>query len=247
MPRLHRCCLALVLICLAHSAAAGPWPRAAKAVFMSLSSELDRDGNYYTSLYSEYGLSQRHTLGFELGHSSAGESNALLWWQLALGRPEGPDHWTMSSGIGAIYRDGAYIPMAQMGAAWGRGFDSVPVLNKIPGGGWIGAELRMKVAGKMKDDDEVAGLSAQGAGPLSYITAETTNKLELTLGWHATPAMMLINQLRLEKRDDMDFSGKVAVSVVQDLWGPLKVELGAIAPVTGPGEAAVKLGTWVEF
>lgn len=239
--------LAFVLMWHAGAAMAGPWPREAKAVFMSLSSEIDRDSNSYTSLYSEYGLSARNTLGFELGHSNADETTALLWWQRALGGGDGPNHWSMSSGIGAVWRDGSTIPLAQMGGAWGRGFDSVPMLKRVPGGGWLAAELRMTLAGHMKDEDEIAALSADDAGMLSYITTETTTKLEMTMGWHARSSLMLINQMRFEKRDGVDFSGKLAVSAVQDIWGPAKIELGIIAPLTGPGEMAVKLGTWIEF
>lgn len=58
---------------------------------------------------------------------------------------------------------------------------------------------------------------------------------------------MLINQFRFEQRDDTGFSGKLAISAVRDLWGPAKLELGLIEPLTGEGERAVKLGTWVEF
>ncbi|MTH63172.1 hypothetical protein GL284_02685 [Paracoccus sp. DK608] len=226
---------------------AGPWPRAEDGVFLSFSGERDRDGNSYVSLYGEYGLSPRSTLGFELGRSNADESSVTLWWQRALDRGQGPNRWTISTGIGMLDRKHEYLPLAQMGAAWGRGLDTIPWLRRLPGGGWLAAELRIKVAGATKDQAETQELAAADASFLAYITPETVAKSELTFGWHATDSLMLINQLQLEDRDDTGFSSKLAISGVRDLWGPAKLELGVIAPLSGSGEVAVKLGSWLEF
>lgn len=247
MSRRVACCLSLILALLAQPAAAGPWPRAEDAVFVALSTERDRDDNSYSSLYAEYGLSPRSTLGFDLGRSNAGETSAMVWFQRALDRGRGADRIVLSTGTGAIRRDGELIPQAQVGAAWGRGLDSVPGLRRIPGGGWLAVDARVKVAGAMKDQAEIEALAAQGAGLLSYLTPETVAKAELTLGWHATDGLMLVNQLRLEERDDTGFSSKLVVSVVGDLLGPAKLELGVIGPLSGQGEQAIKIGTWFEF
>lgn len=241
------CRLALPFVLLAGAAHAGPWPRERGATFISISHEQDRDDNSYTSLYSEYGWSERHTLGFELGHSNAGETNALFWIQRALGDPDGPNRWAVSLGLGAIERDGELMPVGQLFGAYGRGWDSIPYLDRLPGGGWFTVEARLKIAGAMKDEREVEELAAEDASLLNYITAETTAKTDVTLGWHASDAMMLINQLRLEEREDTGFSAKLATSVVRDLSGPAKIELGVILPVSGDGEEALKLGTWLEF
>lgn len=123
----------------------------------------------------------------------------------------------------------------------------MPGLRRIPGGGWLAVDARVKVAGAMKDQAEIEALAAQGAGLLSYLTPETVAKAELTLGWHATDGLMLVNQLRLEERDDTGFSSKLVVSVVGDLLGPAKLELGVIGPLSGQGEQAIKIGTWFEF
>ena len=76
------CCLALLIA--GSVAEAGPWPREKGEIFLSFSEERDREGNSYTGLYGEYGLNPRSTLGFELGHSNAGETSAMIWWQRAL-------------------------------------------------------------------------------------------------------------------------------------------------------------------
>lgn len=244
MARARTCRLALLLALVAGDAAAGPWPRAEGEVFLSFSGEGNREGDSYASLYGEYGLTLRNTLGFEVGHSNSGETSALAWLQRALDRGEGADRWVVSLGLGAIRRDDSILPVAQVAAGWGRGLDAVPLLSRVPGGGWLGVEARVKVAGAIRDDalpEEVA------AAPFAYLTPEMETKAEVTLGWNVTPSTMLVNQLRLEERDDTGFASKFAVSVVRDLTGAAKLELGVIEPLSGEGERAVKLGTWLSF
>jgi len=36
-------------------------------------------------------------------------------------------------------------------------------------------------------------------------------------------------------------------SLIFDVPGPVKVELGMVNPLSGPSEQAVRLGTWLEF
>lgn len=250
MPRLARCLLLIALL-MSGAASAGPWPREVKGVFMSLSTERDRDGNSHAGLYGEYGLTPRNTLGVEVGRSNAGETSALIWLQRARDPAAGPDRWAMSLGAGVVERNGTAFPVARAGAAWGRGLDAVPGLRRIPRGGWLSAEAQLNVAGAMKDEDELRELAGSGASGLGYLTPEAEVKAALTLGWHATTATMLVNQMRFEEREDTGFSSELASSLVYDLGGPAripaKIELGVTAPLSGPGEQAVKLGTWVEF
>ncbi|HRO13895.1 MAG TPA: hypothetical protein PLL33_02420 [Paracoccus sp. (in: a-proteobacteria)] len=231
----------------ASAGSAGPWPREPKGVFLSLSAEGDRDGNSHAGLYAEYGLTPRNTLGFEFGRGNTGETRALIWMQRALDRSEGADRWAVSLGIGAIQRDGSILPVGQIGAGWGRGLDAVPVLKAIPGGGWLAAEGRVRIAGAMKDGPAVHELAASEADALAWLTPEFETKAELTLGLRPASGVMLVNQLRLEQRDDTGFSSKFASSIVRDLSGPAKVELGVIAPLSGPGSPALKIGSWLEF
>lgn len=236
--------VALFLILLAQPVLAGPWAREPGGVFLSLSGEGDRDGNSYAGLYAEYGLSPRNTLGLELGRANAGETSAMIWWQRMLDGGQGPDRLVLSSGLGAIQREGETMPAAQVGAAWGRGLDSVPVLRRIPGGGWLSVDARMKVVGATETARIDEGLTSV---EVAYLTPETTTKAELTLGLRPWDGIMVINQFRLEERDDTGFSAKLASSVVRDLWGGAKIELGVVAPISGDGEQALRLGTWFEF
>lgn len=234
--------LALLPILLAGAAQAGPWPRDPGAVFLSLSSERDSDSNSYTGLYGEYGVTARQTLGFELGRTNVGETSLSLWLQRAMDDGSGPYRWTLSLGIGGFERDGDLAGVALAGASWGRGFEG------FMGGGWITVETRVKFAVLQQEveEEEEENVVYEGDA-LTYLTPELTTKAELTLGLRPTDSLMFINQLRLEDRDDTGFSGKLASSLVRDLPGPAKLELGIVAPLTGPGEMAIRLGSWLEF
>lgn len=238
MPARQTIACALFLGALAGTAQAGPWPREAGHSFIALTGERDREGNSYAGLYAEYGLSRRRTLGLEVSHTDVGETSAMLWYQKSLDGGEGANRLSYAMGFGAIRRDGDLLPLSQVALMWGRGF-SGPW-----DGGWVTAEARVKVAGKTEEVTVREGLSIV---EYAYLTPEVVSKLDLTVGLRPTPSWALVNQLRLESRKDTDFSARIASSVVYDLTGPARLEVGLVAPLAGPSEPAVKIGTWLEF
>lgn len=217
---------------------AGPWPRDEGKVFLSLSGERDEAGNSYASVYTEYGLSRRRTLGLEVGHTNVGETTVLAWYQKSLDGGQGPNKLSYAMGFGAIRRDGELLPLSQIALMWGRG------ISGPWEGGWVTAEGRVRVAGKT---ERVIVRQELTSVEYAYLTPEIVGKLDLTLGLRPAASWAWINQFRLEARDDSDFSTKLASSVVYDLSGPARLEIGVVAPLTGPGEAALKMGTWLEF
>lgn len=219
-------------------AAGGPWPREAGRAFVSLTQERDRAGNAHVGLYAEYGLTRRRTLGLEIGHADVGETTAMLWYQRSLDGGTGPNRLSWSTGLGAIRRNGELLPTSQAALMWGRG------LQGPWDGGWITAEGRVKVSGKTETVRMRQGLSVV---EYAYLTPDAVAKLDLTLGVRPTPVWSVVNQLRLESAKGRAFSAKWAASVVRDLPGPLRIEAGVVAPLTGPGEAAARIGTWLEF
>lgn len=224
----------LLLLALPGLALAGAWPRGESGVFLSLSGEGDRDGNYYAGIYSEYGLNERRTLGFELGRT-AGQDSVLIWVKNAFGDDSSPNRWAASAGGGAIRRDGRWMPMGQAGAYWGRGFDG------ILQGGWLAADSRITLTGRVREEWEIVAVGG------AYAIPELAAKVDLTLGLRVRSGLMVINQFRFEHRDDPGPASKLATSVVQDVHGPAKIEIGIIMPVAGHGERALKLGSWIEF
>lgn len=226
------------LICLPILAHSGPWPRDQGTSFLSASSERDSAGNNYASIYGEYGLSKRRTLGYEIGYTNVGETTVMIWLQRQLDDGEGAWRLAYSLGGGALAREDQIVPLGQLGLSAGRGFENVL------GGGWFAADLKLKVAGETTTVIWQQGLNAVEE---SYLTPETTTKGELTLGFRPWERMMLVNQLRLEQRQDLDLSTKLAISLIRDLSDHAKLELGVIEPLTGAGDPAVKLGTWFNF
>lgn len=223
-------------------ARAGPWPRETGQVFLSLSHEQTRDGQGYSSVYGEYGLGPRLTLGGELGWTQ-GESSALLWLQWARDPGRGANRWATSLGLGAIRREGRLHPVGQLALHWGRGLDGIPVLKSLPGGGWLAADLRSKISTRMAAEE----IPEMGEGArVTYLTPQFVTKLDLTFGWNARDRLKLIGQLQFEHRDDGSRT-RLALSAVRQIRGPVHLEIGAIAPLQGEGEPALKLGLWLDF
>lgn len=238
MPDPIRCCLLVISLGFPLAVQAGPWAREPGQTFIAASIERDRSGDSYSSLYSEHGLSPHVTIGLELGSTSVGERNAMIWTQYAFDPGQGPHRFSIAAGSGVVQRNGETRPLAQIAAFYGRGFEG-PFQ-----GGWFGSEARLKFADDLPavEQDDPLPDSA-----LAYLMPRVTAKLDLTFGMHVTPAMMVINQLRLENRKDADFQAKYALTAVRDVHGPLKVEVGYVATLTGVADDAIKIGTWIEF
>lgn len=231
------CWLACLTVLQVDPAFAGPWSRDEGGVFAAMSFERDRQGDGYDSLYAEYGLPDRKTVGLEIGHASQGEISALVWFQKSMDDPEGATRLSVSMGAGALRRDGELLPIGTVGVAYGRGFQRF-------GGGWLAVEARLKAVGEMTT---VAHQDGTAKVETDYLTPEFSAKLDTTVGFNLRPTTALVNQLLLEARQDEDVSAKLAFSVVQEVAGPAKLQVGVIAPVAGSGEPALKIGTWVEF
>ena len=116
------------------------------------------------------------------------------------------------------------------------------------GGGWMSVETRVKFAASQTkiEEEEEENVVYEGDA-LTYLTPEVTAKAEATMGLKPFAGIMFINQLRLEHRDDIGFSARLATSLVYDFGGPAKVELGVVAPISGSGQAALRIGTWLQF
>ena len=212
---------------------AGPWPREVGRTFLSLSGERNRADSSYASVYAEYGLMPRTTLGMELGRADQAETSAILWLQRALDDGQGPNRFAMQSGAGVIQRDDLALPVVQGALSWGRGFDR----------GWITAQVLAKMTGSAPDPR--APMRPSFAA--SFLTAERVIKTDVTLGLRPRDGLMVINSLWLEHPQDEEHSARLMSSLVFDVPGPVKVELGMVNPLSGPSEQAVRLGTWLEF
>jgi hypothetical protein len=146
MPRIGAA-LALLLVVVAGPALAGAWPREPGGVFLSFRLEDDGDA----SLYGEYGLTRRITLGGQLSTDERHEppdrldlppprdGRAGAFARLAVGSVEATHRFAVSLGVSAPPDTVgmATRPRLEAGLHWGRGFESAL------GGGWATATARL--------------------------------------------------------------------------------------------------------
>lgn len=234
--------------------AAGPWPREPGHGFFALSQEEDTDGASWSGLYGEFGLSPRLTLGLDAGRSGNGDGTALLFLQRALGRLDGVNHFAGALGIGVARSGGQENPVAQAMLGWGRGFAALPLgesLGQRLGPGWVAVELKHRVSAKAVRTVYAPDTSTEVT--YNYVVPEQSTKAEITLGLRPSPRLTLINQLQLDEEADAPFSARLSTGIVTPLGAPeglgrhLKLEAALVTPLAGRGEAALKLGTWLEF
>ncbi|MEI4484561.1 hypothetical protein V8J36_00020 [Frigidibacter sp. MR17.14] len=233
------CALPFALLA-ADPAAAGPWPRDKGATFLSFGQERSSLGDW-TSLYAEYGLTEGLTLGLDAGRSDSGDGIAILFLQSALGPQTGRHRFTASLGIGASRSEGRSTPMMQGAGSWGMGFDTGL------GPGWLAVDSKIRLL-PGEGEPVVISQSASMQQMITPVTLVTAMKTDVTFGIATAGGRRLwIAQLQLDDSSATPLNARLAASLVQDLPGPLKAEIGLITPLEGEGETALKIGLWIEF
>ena len=239
LPLLHLQCLLAALCLVAGAASAGPWPRAKGDLFLSFShetaGETGSESGGWTSLYAEYGLTPRWTLGFDLG--SGGDTQiGMIFLQRAVGKQDGPGRLSLSSGLG-LQTGAAPQAFGTMGAAWGRS------LGTPLGPGWVAVEPQLRMGVALTDEwPPTLVLDVDGT-----VLTTASAKLDLTLGATVRPKLMVMGQLQMERVLEGETTARLTASAVRDVGRRGKLQLGVSAPVQGEGDAALKLGTWLEF
>ncbi|WP_137702965.1 hypothetical protein [Marimonas lutisalis] len=115
--------LAFVLACLrAPAAQAGAWPREKGKVFLSASTRVagtSLAGPYsiYSTTYLEYGLTDRLTVGLDVGHAISGQGKAVVFLRYPLALGKDPNRFAVELGLGTIAGEPAIRP----GFSYGRG------------------------------------------------------------------------------------------------------------------------------
>lgn len=218
----------LWLICAAN-AHAGAWPRGEGEVFLSFSQTVSAAPTAwggapetYASLYAEYGLTPRLTLGLDAGHSRvAGSWTAIVYLRRALDGGAGRHRFAPELGLGARGRAGRRPePVVRPGLSWGTG------LSTRWGPGWAGVESYVEYR---------------------FQTGETVLKADTTLGVKPRNGRMLILQLQAGDSAGAEPYLRIAPSLVQRVGRRSHVELGLTAGALGDDRVGVKLGSWVEF
>lgn len=153
------CLCSLVAALPARTAHAGPWPREAGKTFLSLSWERDlmRDIGYAT-VYAEYGLTDRLTLGLDIGADPDGLSKAIAFARFPFGQSPGGMRLALEMGTGVTDKR----PVMRPAMSFGRGIDMVGR------SGWLTLDIRATVFQDTFDaaweSDLTLGLNATARG-----------------------------------------------------------------------------------
>lgn len=117
-----RSILLTLWLCLATPADSGPWLRQPGEGFLSFSGEFvaagDQEGSAFGTVYAEYGLSKRVTLGFDLGGSEEDLYKAVAFARMPISWLDGDLKGALELGIGMTDDEMVLRP----GLSLGRGF-----------------------------------------------------------------------------------------------------------------------------
>lgn len=212
--------LVILLLLMTTPVLAGPWPRAPGAQFMSMSVEgnhgIDR-APAYGSLYYEYGLWPRLTLGVDAGMDSWGQSGTLIFARMPIVNTAS-GHWvTGELGVGAFGNLAGSEPALRPGLSWGRHLD-------IWQGGWV--SLEAKYTRLLVSDQEWA-------------------KLEATMGLNHGTRVKYLLQVTAESFSGLDPMATVTPALAFRVGKSFHLVGGIIA--RSDGSAALKLGLWADY
>ena len=222
---------ALFLPLLAGAAVAGAWPREKGQVFLSGAARLnwpqelehwtsyEPTGQYYT-LYLEYGLTDRITVGFDLGRSVSGNGKSVGFLRLPVRDKAGGLKIAAELGLGKI--DGH--PVIRPGLSLGLGLER----------GWLAADGFAEIAW-VDDSDYIAPFLG-----VDY-------KLDLTWGRNLARDRKLILQVQTGKPWGEPFFARFAPSLVLPVTDVFSAELGVTWGATGDSSMGVLLGFWSSF
>lgn len=215
------------------TAVAGAWPRPKGETFVSLAARYStgartlisalQDIQSYNSIYAEYGLTEKLTIGLDAGWGAGpGQSvtGALVFGRIPVWAP-GEQKVAVDLGFGYLdATDTGQELRIRPGLSWGRGFES------RWGGGWLGMES-----------------SVEFRTP----SGNTAVKVDFTAGLKPTERWMTILQVQTGAYPDAVPLARLAPSVVRKLGPHSHLQVGAQLPLYGDNAYGVMLGMWFTF
>jgi hypothetical protein len=182
------------------------------------------DGFYNGTLYAEYGLTEKLTLGLvanaDLDPFGVVKGDGTLFLRFPLNQPDTRSKWAMHFGVGARYEDLEFTPAGEIALGWGRGIQWGARY------GWLAVDGRYNFA---------------GSGTEPFI------KLDWTFGMGLGETTKAMGQVFMTEQDAV-FTSKFAPSLLYTPKNrPFTIQAGAEIPINFEGETALKLGLWMEF
>jgi hypothetical protein len=224
----------VALVLCAGMARAGAWPRGAGETFLSLGQGFssgspallapDQSFRSYTSVYAEYGLTDRLTIGLDAGYGWGPEADlwtGLVFARWPLGETAAGDRFAVDLGLGQRVDSGEGADTrTRLGLAWGRGFESGW------GQGWMGVE---------------------GSTERLIPANDQLYKADFTIGLKPDDDWMMILQVQGGIYPEADPLVRLAPSVVRRITERMRAQVGLDATVVGAWSYGVKFSTWLSF
>ena len=219
-------CLVVMLTHLtaATPAAAGAWAREEGTFFVSLGAnvllfgEAARPVHYDPTLYVEYGLTPRLTLGVDAYTAEKGEAGSLLFFgRHTFGTTDGPTRFALSLGAGVtIVPNGQLDPTLRLGAHWGRGMDW----------GWLAADYLVTFGDELVDLQE---------------------KVDLTLGYRFADRWAAILSAEAGLGLTQDFYAKITPSIAYNITDTVTIRGSYTQALTGDLGGGAGVQIWFSF
>ncbi|WP_299287312.1 hypothetical protein [uncultured Tateyamaria sp.] len=215
-----RALLVLMLSLAAYPADAGAWLREHKTGFLAFSGTVDENSETEGSVYAEYGLRPKLTLGFKgdanLPQGRLGEGSVFLFARLPIHTGDKPYKLAYEIGLGGTFGLD-FEPMVRTGLSYGRG------LSFGETSGWFAVDAAVEWA--------------QG-------DASDIRKLDTTVGVNLSERFKVMMQVFYTGTDLGDFF-TYAPSLI---WQPTpKTPSFQIGVESDDGILSLKLGLWRTF
>lgn len=216
--------LLIVLVMANGPVFAGAWAREKDELFIAAGGNfLLSDGaqlpvHYDPTLYAEYGLSERLTLGLNLFTADAGRQGALFFFaRFPIGDMNAPDKFAVSVSFGARV-DANLLPEKALrgGISWGRGLEN----------GW---------------------LAIDASATKGTVDTTFRPKLDASWGHKWSDRWTTIAQLQTGQGLTDDYYAKIAPSIIYEITPKINIHLGAVHAFTGDRGSALKFETWLTF
>lgn len=205
-------------------ATAGAWLREHKHGFSSVSSTLrrlpDRVGQE-NSIYLEYGVRPKLTLGLDLNEGDNLSGHGLVFARFALGKRPGTrprkNHLAVETAIGAHYQGDVFAPMYKLTLSWGRSLQTKRL------SAWLAVDLageqRKGLPGPTLKMDTTLGLNGvRRVQPMLQI--ETSRPKDGIVNWAVIPSLRIArrNGITWVVGIERKFAGQHSVGVKFSIW-----------------------------
>ena len=217
--------IALILVLAsACSVQAGAWLRSKDSGFASTSITASRKQENSTSVYLEYGLEEKLTLGADITYgiesSALPQGSGTVFLRFPLGSTDGTHKWAAHLGFGARYLMGVFIPAGEVGLSWGRG---------------------------IKWGEKYGWVNVDGSYNAPQSPADARVKLDGTIGLGVSERSKIMVQMFNTSEGGQLYTKLAPSYLFSPAQGKTTYQFGAEIPVAGGGNTAIKIGIWREF